>query len=117
MMLSSVDLPQPDGPSRATNSSGSTAKSTWLSATTSRPRRSVKVLDTRSATTRILALPQGEPLDLAGRGLGQLGHEVHPARRLVAGQALAHQRLQLGGERVGAALAVAQHAEGMRLGE
>ena len=40
MMLSSVDLPQPDGPSRATNSSGSTARSTWLSATTSRPRRS-----------------------------------------------------------------------------
>jgi hypothetical protein len=53
MMLSKVDLPQPEGPSRATNSSASTAKSTWLSATTSRPRRSANVLETRSTTTRI----------------------------------------------------------------
>jgi len=53
MMLSSVDLPQPDGPNSATNSCDSTARSTWLSATTSRPRRSTNVLDTRSTTTRI----------------------------------------------------------------
>src|SRR5260370_7286030 len=90
MMLSRVDLPQPDGPSSATNSRDSTAKSTWPSATTSRPRRSWKVLATRSTTTRISALPQCEPLDLAGRGLRQLGHEGDPAPRLVATHALPH---------------------------
>src|SRR5262245_65508324 len=35
---SSVDLPQPDGPSKATNSRLATSSETWSSASTSRPR-------------------------------------------------------------------------------
>src|SRR5690349_18735978 len=120
MMLSSVDLPQPEGPRRATNSCGSTAKSTWPRATTSRPRRSWKVLVTRSTMIRMwrrLRPAEGVPLELARRRPGQLRHEVHPARRLVAAQALAHPFPQLGGERLGGGHAVAQHAVGVGLGE
>src|SRR5260370_36203717 len=117
MMLSRVDLPQPEGPSRATNSRDSTAKSTWWSATTSRPRRSWKVLATPSTTTRISALPEREALDLAGRGLGQLAQEVDPARRLVAAEALAPPVSKLGRESVRPRRPVAEHAVGVRLGE
>src|SRR5678816_3440331 len=118
MMLSRVDLPQPEGPRRATNSCVSTAKSTWPRATTSRPPRPRKVLVTRSTTIFMRRLAaEGVPLDLARRRPGQLRHEVHPARRLVAAQALAHPFPQLGGERLGGGHAVAQHAVGVGLGE
>src|SRR5882762_1762367 len=56
--LSKVDLPQPDGPRMATNSSGSTVSPTSSSAATTWPRRSWYVLDSRSTITRMATVAQ-----------------------------------------------------------
>ena len=68
-MLSSVDLPQPDGPSRATNSSGSTVRLTSSSAGTAWPR--AIAIRLRHAARRRRArqgrVAQAEALDLARR--------------------------------------------------
>src|SRR5271154_6821753 len=43
-----------------------------------------------------LPLPELEPLDLAGRGLGQFGDELDGARVFVGGEAVLDETLQLG---------------------
>src|SRR5215831_21124498 len=47
-----------------------------------------------------LALAQADPLDLAGRGLRQLGEELDEARILVRRQPLFHESLELVGQRL-----------------
>ena len=56
MMLRSVDLPQPDGPITATNSPGSTVKSTPRSARTGAPSDSNVLRSARVATTSAATL-------------------------------------------------------------
>ena len=68
MMFRSVDLPQPDGPRMATNSSGSTVRLTSWSAGTSRPTRSRYVFETRSTWGG-----EGDTLQL------EIDPKVHPA--------------------------------------
>ena len=56
---------------------------------------------------------EAEALDLAGGRLGQLGDEVDPAGRLVAGEPAAHVRGERGGKRGIPDGAVLEHAEGV----
>src|SRR6266446_5072644 len=58
---------------------------------------------------------QLEALDLAGRGLGQLRHELEPARVLVRRDLVLHESLQLGLEPRRARVPVLEHHERLRL--
>src|SRR5215510_1671914 len=59
--------------------------------------------------------PELEPLDLAGRGLGQLGDEVDPAGVLVGSDLVLDEGLELVGELVAAARGLLEDDEGLRL--
>src|SRR4030095_1780145 len=61
--------------------------------------------------------PQLEALDLAGRGLGQLGDEVDPAGILVRSDLVLHEGLELVGELVAAARRLLEDHERLRLDE
>src|SRR5437870_10945582 len=61
---------------------------------------------------------QLEALDLAGGGLGQLGHELDPARVLERSERGLDEGLELAGEGVAVAAArIAQHDERLGLGQ
>ena len=109
MMLSSVDLPQPDGPSMATNSSGSTAK-VDLAQRDHVPAAPVGVgLATRARRRRASYAP---PQRRTAGSCRWWSWAARPRSRSSAATCsrpgACAPRLQLGGERVGAALAVAR---------
>ena len=75
-MPSSVDLPQPDGPSDGDELLRLDREAHVVERRHVPPSAVAIRLRPRSMMTRTRAPPQAKALDLAGRGLRQLGHEV-----------------------------------------